>query len=99
MYKYSVSWSTLRHVFTKHKDLVKALGVRDLKELYDKLKISIEHADEVYADMFNVKYYIKKLNELYANVIVYGNVVKTAYLLSPKTFNRMRRKRWIRKLS
>jgi len=97
MYKYSISQRILRHIFIKHKDLAKALDVKNTEELYDKLKNLIEHADETYTDIFNATYYVKKINELYVNIIIYGNVVKTAYLLSHKTYNKMKRKKWIQK--
>jgi len=52
-----------------------------------------------FTHVFNAIYYVKKINELYVNIIIYGNVVKTAYLLSHKTYNKMKRKKWIQKLS
>ena len=97
MYKYSISQGILRHIFIKHKDLAKALGAKNTEELYDKLKNLIEHADDIYTDVFTARYYVKKINELHVNIIIYGNVVKTAYLLSHKTYNKMKRKKWVQK--
>lgn len=48
----------------------------------------VEVLDEVYMDLFNVKYFLKKINELYINVITADDRVKTAYLISPKTYHR-----------
>ncbi len=57
------------------------------------LKSIIESPDEVFIDVFNVLYYIKRVGDLYVDVIVYRGVVKTAYILSAKSCRRMREKR------
>lgn len=93
-----ISPVVLRHIFDKHRDLVRKLGLRDLEELADGLRRIVEDADEVYVDAFGVEYYVKRVDELYAAVIVVDGMVKTAYLLSGRTRNRMRGRRWIRRL-
>jgi len=97
MHEYRISQSVLLHIFNKHKDLVKKLSVNSPEMLKQTLMNILKKADEVYVDAFEVKYYIKNINNLHINVVVKDDEVKTAYLLSTKTYNRMRRRRWIRR--
>jgi hypothetical protein len=49
-------------------------------------------------DLFNVRYFLKKINELYVNIIIADDRVKTAYLISPKTYHRLRERKWVQRL-
>lgn len=57
----------------------------------------MNNLSEVHQDIhnFNVRYYLKKLNDLWLNVIVQGNEVKTAYVISTKSYNKFKARRWI----
>ena len=55
------------------------------------------YPDEIYSDKYrcNVRYFIKKTNDLWVNVIVIDHIVKTAYLISCRTHERFREKKWL----
>lgn len=68
----------------------------------DSLKRLLEDAlvspDEVRLDARSpdVRYFLKKVNDLWLMVVVLEDEVKTAYLISPKTYKRFSSKRWAR---
>lgn len=65
---------------------------------FDLLRGVLEAPHEAYVDSSGSKYFLKKLEGLYLNVVVDEGVVRTAYLISSKTHFRMRRRRWLRRL-
>jgi hypothetical protein len=69
-----------------------------LEELRKIITDVIENPDEVYIDTFNTKYFLKKINEFYVNTIVVGESVKTAYLISKKSYQKFRERKWVRRL-
>jgi hypothetical protein len=64
------------------------MNIKSIEELEKLILGVVEAPDEIYMDLFNVKYFLKKINELYINVIISDDRVKTAYLISPKTYYR-----------
>lgn len=58
----------------------------------------LQEPNEVYVDVYDSRYFLKKLDDLYLNVIVSEQMVKTAYLISQKTYSKMGSKRWLRRL-
>ncbi|MGC8933289.1 MAG: hypothetical protein ACP5LQ_08385 [Candidatus Methanodesulfokora sp.] len=93
-----VSQATLRHIFERHKDLVRALGIVSLEELKDEIMLIMQNPDEVHVDISrsDVKYYLKKLDDVWAMVILVGGDVKTAYLIGLKSYKRFEGRRWYR---
>jgi hypothetical protein len=59
---------------------------------------TLENPNQIYIDNRGGKYFLKKYNELYFNVIVHENIIRTAYLISSKTYLRMVKKRWLQRL-
>jgi len=49
------------------------------------------HADKYRGD---VKYYLRRINDLWINVVVVSGAVKTAYLIGLKSYKRLKEKRW-----
>lgn len=94
--KWRISRDTLRHVWEKHSDLVEALRIKSLEELLEVITQVLERPDEVHVDRLRscVRYYLKKLDELWVNVVLVGDTVKTAYLISSKSYRKFREKRW-----
>lgn len=100
MVGYEEAWTipeiTLRHVYEEHQDLIEVLKVKDIIDLRNVLKNILKNPDEVHIDRFrsNVRYYLKKIDDLWVNVVLVGNVAKTAYLISHKSYRRFKEKRW-----
>jgi hypothetical protein len=69
-----------------------------LQELADFLQSVVTSPDEVYVDAkdSNALYYIITLNDLRIVVVVKGGKVKTCYLLSWVSYQRFRRRRWLK---
>ena len=93
-----ISSDTLTHIWKKHWDLVKTLEVRDLEELLEMIMQILEHPDEVYEDRVrsDIRYYIRRIDDFWVNVVLMGDTVKTAYLISLKSYRKFREKRWYR---
>lgn len=93
----AVTEDVVDHVVRKHSEVLSLLGLT--REGFVKLLCNVlEEPDEVYADAYGSKYFLKKLNDLYLNVIVSEEIVKTAYLISPRTYSKMSRKKWLQRL-
>ena len=85
------------HVARKHSEVLSLLSL--VREGFVKLLCSsLEDPDEAYLDVRGSKYFLKRVDGLYLNVVVSGDTVRTAYLISSRTYSRMRRRRWLRRL-
>lgn len=93
----TISGNVLKHVLRRHRDFARVLGVGSVEELRRVIVDVVEVPDEVYVDLFDIKYFLKKINELYVNVIVVNDRVKTAYLIGSKTYHRLRERKWVRR--
>ncbi|MCP8313069.1 MAG: hypothetical protein H3Z53_01670 [archaeon] len=93
-----ISKNILKHVLRKHRDIAKLIDVKGVEELRRIIADVVENPDEAYMDALDVKYFLKKIDELYINIVVLNDTVKTAYLISPKTYYRLRRKKWVQRL-
>ncbi len=91
-----VSQATLKHIFEKHQDLIRVLGIDSLEKLREVIVRIVEKPDEIYVDAGrnDVKYYLKKLDDEWITVILVGDEVKTAYLIGLESYRKFRRKRW-----
>jgi len=97
MRHFYASQAILKHIYEKHKDLIKILNIKNIDELKTIIINVLWKPDEIYLDKYrsNVKYYLKRINDLWINIILIGNIVKTAYLISSKSYKRYRDKRWL----
>ena len=97
MARWSVPEDTLRHIYEKHGDLIKALKIRSIAEFREVIMRILENPDEVHVDKFRryVRYFLKKIDDLWINVVLLNNIVKTAYLLSSKSYRKFEEKRWL----
>ena len=93
----TVTENVISHIQRKHPEVLSLLTLPE-KDFFDLLCCTIRKPDEAYIDSMSSKYFLKKLNNLYLNVVVDEDMVKTAYLISSKTHYKMRRKRWLRRL-
>jgi hypothetical protein len=95
---YSISEDTLNHILRRHPDVIEKLNIRSLQELADFLQSVVTNPDEVYVDAkdSNVLYYLRTLNDLRIVVVVKGGKVKTCYLLGWVSYQRFRRRRWLK---
>lgn len=93
----TVTEDVVDHVVRKHSEMLSLLGLTR-KGFVKLLCNALEEPNEVYVDVYDSRYFLKKLDDLCLNVIVGEETVKTAYLISLKTYSRMRRKRWLRRL-
>ena len=81
------------HILKKHKDLTVILNIKSEDQLKTVIKDVIESPDEIHMNAYGVHYFLKKINNKWINVIVVDDIVKTAYIIGMKTYNRLRR-RW-----
>jgi len=93
----AITEDVVDHVIRKHSEILSLLGLTR-KGFVKLLRSALEEPNEAYVDVYDSRYFIKRLNDLYLNVVVSEETVRTAYLISPKTYSRMRRKRWLRRL-
>ena len=57
----------------------------------------VNNPSEVHQDIHNpsVRYYLRRLNDLWLNMAIQGNEVKTAYIISTKSYNKFKTRRWM----
>ena len=84
----------VKHVLKKHRDFVVMLRVRDVDELKRVIREVVENPDEVHVDAYGVRYFLKRINDKWINIIVTGDSVKTAYIIGLRTYLRLRERRW-----
>lgn len=70
----------------------------DKEQLVSYLTRAWQAPKEVFLDSLGSRHFIMDVDELYLNVVVIGNSVKTAYLIGKRTYARMRKARWLRRL-
>ena len=83
------------HIERKHPEML----VGFMKEqLISSIAETLEKPNEVYVNARRSKYFLKKLDDLYLNVIVVGDRVKTTYLMGGRTYTRMGKMKWLHRL-
>ena len=85
------------HVRRKHSEVFSLVGLND-EEFFGLICDLFRKPLEVYIDSSGSKYFLKKFNDLYFNVIVDEGVARTAYLINSKSHSRMRRRKWLQRL-
>jgi len=85
------------HVERKHPEMLSFLGFAK-KELVMCIANTLEKPDEVYKDVRGSKYFLKRLYNLYLNVIVANDRVRTTYLMGTTTYTRMGKTKWLHRL-
>ena len=88
----------LRHIMRRHgNDLRKIIGIQRLEELRSIVEDVINNPSEAHQDIHNpsVRYYLRRLNDLWLNVVIQGNEVETAYIISTKSYNKFKTGRWM----
>lgn len=85
------------HIVRKHPQMLSIVGL-DRERLVTHLTRALEAPKEVFLDTLGSKHFILDVDELYLNVVVIEHSVKTAYLMGKRTYARMRKARWLRRL-
>ena len=93
----TVTDEVIDHIERKHPEMLSLVGFAK-GHLLSSIVETLERPNEVYADDRRSRYFLKKLGDLYLNVIVVEERVKTTYLISGKTYHRMGKMRWLRRL-
>ncbi len=90
-----ISQATLRHIFEKHKDLVKVLGIDNLEKLREVIMQIVENPGKIHVDVIknDVTYYLKKLDDMWIVIILVGDAVRTAYLIGLESCGKFGRRR------
>ena len=84
----------LRHILRKHRDVVLWLKIRGVDELKRVIMDAVSRPGELYSDRYGVRYFLEKIDEQHwLNVVVQRSVVKTAYIIGLRTYERPRRRR------
>ncbi len=93
-----ISEKVIKHIFKRHMDWIKMLGLSSEAEVKDFLVRILSRPDEVYRDKVrsDVKYFLRKLNNKFLCIVVVGNEVVTAYLINSEKYVKYRIRRWIR---
>ena len=94
----NLSDDVLEHIATKHPDTILMLGT-SIAGLQRLISDSIAEPTEVYTDDSGADYFLRSVGLYYLNVIVVNETVRTAYLISTRTHLKMKKKRWLRRLS
>lgn len=76
----AVTEDVVDHIVRKHSEMLSLLGL-DREDFVKLLCSVLEEPDEVYVDVYDSKYFLKKTDDLRLNVIVAEETVKTAYLI------------------
>jgi len=92
-----ITEDVIDHVIRKHSEILSLLGLTR-KGFVKLLRSALGEPNEAYVDVHDSRYFLKRLDHLYLDVVVGEGIVRTAYLISSKTYSRMRRKRWLRRL-
>ncbi len=93
----TITREVLDHIQRKHPQMFSMVGL-SREQLVSSLVQALGNPDEVYVDTSGSRYCVKRIDALYLNVIVVGETVKTAYLMGNRTYRRMRKTRWLRRL-
>jgi hypothetical protein len=92
-----LSMEAIDHILRKHPQMVSAVGFTE-EGLVSSLVRALESPNEVFLDTLGSRHFVLDVGELYLNVVVIGGSVKTAYLIGKRTYARMRKARWLRRL-
>jgi hypothetical protein len=85
------------HIVRKHSQMLSIVGFGK-EQLLSSLIRALESPMKVFLDARGSRYFILRADDLYLNVIVIRGSVKTAYLIGERTYARMRKARWLRRL-
>ena len=93
-----ISEKVIKHIFKRHMDWIKMLGVSSEEEVRNFLVQVLSRPDEVYRDKVrsDVKYFLRRLNNRFLCIVVVGDEVVTAYLINSEKYVKYRIRRWIR---
>jgi hypothetical protein len=93
-----ISENVIKHIFKRHMDWIKMLGLSSEAEVKDFLVQVLSRPDEVYRDKVRseAKYFLRRLNNKFLCIIVVGDEVVTAYLINSEKYVKYRIRRWIR---
>jgi hypothetical protein len=94
-----VSESVLKHILRKHRDFAKLMGLESIEALEKIIRWGCRgtrRSIRGFARQQSTS--LKKIDELHVNVVVVNDRVKTAYLIGPETYRRLRERRWVRRL-
>lgn len=92
-----LSAEVIDHIVRKHPQMVSAVGFAR-EQLVSYLTRALEDPKEVFLDTLGSRHFIMEVDELYLNVVVIGDSVRTAYLIGKRTYARLRKARWLRRL-
>ena len=93
----TITDEVIDHMERKHPEMLSLVGFMK-EQLISSIVQTLEKPDEVYVDVRSSKYFLKKLDDLYLNVIVVGDGVKTTYLTGGRTYTRMGKMKWLHRL-
>ncbi len=95
--KVRITSAIIQHVTRKHPDVLRILGVSE-DGLVKLLSSAVSAPDEIYVDDEGSLFFLLRADDLRLCVIVREGLARTAYLIGERTYARMRRKRWLRRL-
>jgi hypothetical protein len=96
--EYVIPEEVLKHIIRKHgMNLSRVLGINRLDLLKRFIEETLANPNEVHIDAYNpsIKYFLRKVDGLWLIIVAFENEVKTAYLISSKTYERFVARRWL----
>ncbi len=87
----------IQHVARKHPDVLRVLGVSE-EGLVELLSSVVSTPDEVYVDDEGSLFFLLRVGDLRLCMVVRGELARTAYLIGERTYAKMKKKRWLRRL-
>jgi hypothetical protein len=93
----TITDEVIDHIQRKHPEMLSSEGFTR-EQLFSSILQTLEKPSEVYLDGRRSRYFLRKLNQLCLNIIVVRDTVKTAYLMGERTYARMGKIKWLRRL-
>jgi hypothetical protein len=93
----TVTDEVIDHIQRKHPEMLSSEGFTR-EQLFSSILEALEKPSEVYADARRSRYFLRRLNHLSLNIVVVRDRVMTAYLMGERTYARMGKLRWLRRL-
>jgi len=91
-----VSDKAVKHIMRRHRDWIELLNLKTEEEVRAFIASILAQPDEIYCDRVrvDVRYFIRKLDSKFLCVVVVGEEVVTAYLISLDKYVKYKVGRW-----
>lgn len=92
-----IAHEVIDHILGKHPQMLSVGGLTKMA-LISSMTQALKRPTEVFLDNRGSRHFVLRIGELYLNVVEVDGQVKTAYLMGNRSYVRMRKARWLRRL-